>query len=148
MSIAHTLQAWATAMGMADSRTLQSRLVKAGITIKPKGGKYSAKAVYVAMVGDKEAEQVRELKLKNEALELEAAEKKGQLHSKAAIEELIWEKGLSPLREALLNLSKVVAAQCNPKDPETARKVLDAHVAGVMKQLSEALPKTATKEKP
>ena len=60
--IAHSLQAWATALGM-ERRTLEARMVKDGYNPpKKKGYKIPAMKVYVTMMGDEQAEKIRNLK--------------------------------------------------------------------------------------
>lgn len=56
------------------------------------------------------------------------------------VEEIIWEKGLGPLRAELLAMAKMIAALCNPQDPSHAQKIIDNHIATVLKKLDAALP--------
>jgi phage terminase Nu1 subunit (DNA packaging protein) len=72
-----TLQAWATALGM-EHRTLSVRMVKAGFQT-PKHALIPAGQVYVALLGDKDAERIRLLKAQAEAQEFKNRETSGRL---------------------------------------------------------------------
>lgn len=108
VEVAHSLQAWATALGM-ERRTLESRLVKAGYSPPKKdGNKIPAKKIFVAIVGDKEAETIRALKLDNEERERKAAEQAGQLCQWEDVQALLNQFLVAPLVTAMDSAPKDV----------------------------------------
>jgi len=142
--IAHSLQAWATGMG-AERRTLEAQLVKSGYIRKGKGEKIPFRAIYVAIIGDKEAEQVRKLRGENDDADLARRKRAGELVDRAMAEKHIAELFTLPLGQALAALPSVVDVQVNPGDPATARAVLERHVEEIKKQIRDGLPKGETK---
>jgi hypothetical protein len=64
------------------------------------------------------------------------------------VEEIIWEKGLSPLRAELMAMAKMIAALCNPQDPAHAQRIIEGHIGSLLKKIEAALPgKKAEAEK-
>lgn len=133
--ISHSLQAWATALGI-DRRTLETSLVKAGITPpKREKGKraaegLTAKQVFFAMAGDKDAEKNRLTSAQAAKVERENAEAEGILHTRAGVEQAVWEDGLKPLREALTAYPKSTGAKI--KSILRARGVGDDVISDVL----------------
>lgn len=131
--IAHSLQSWATAAGM-DRRTLETRLIKAGYrTPEKKGGKIPFRKILVALVGDKEAETVRNLKLEADRKEREEAEASGKLFPMGELDEWINNNYVVPMANILSSAPTTLDTRCNPEHPETARKVIEDWVEMAVK---------------
>jgi hypothetical protein len=138
--VSHSLQAWATAFGM-ERRTLEARMVKAGLTVSKNGALIPARKIYVALVGDKQAEEIRALKLDNEERERRAAESDGRLVDRQLIEQQLTEFFTLPLMQALVALPTTLDARCNPGDPALARVALQQWVEETKRLTRERLPK-------
>ena len=120
--ISHTLSAWATAFDM-ESRTLEKALTRSGYEFKPKQP-IPAKAIRNAILGDKEAAEVR---LKQ--AQAEDQERKNRIADGEIIplsDNLAWQdKVLMPIRQRLLALAGTMGHLCNPTDPKHAQDQLD-----------------------
>jgi hypothetical protein len=90
---------------------------------------------------DSDMQLARLRKEQTKALEDERMVREGRLVDIDMVDELLWEKRDAPLRSELLAFSKMYAAQCNPKDPALAQKVLDGGVSSILKRLREKAPK-------
>ena len=126
-----SLQAWATALGM-ERRTLDGRLVKAGLQI-PKHGDISARQIYVALLGDKEAEQVRALKLDNEERERNAAEEVGRLFPMEELEAWLSKNYIIPMSNIFAGMAASIDTRCNPENPKLARQAIEAFIESTVK---------------
>ena len=89
---------------------------------------------------DNTQEQAALAKARREEIEDQTKIRRGEMHVLADVEKVIWEKALLPTREAMLQMSRICAAQCNPQDPATAQKVLDAYVVRLLKNIRESIP--------
>lgn len=107
--IEHSLQAWATALGV-DRKTLETRLVKAGYNPEKRGKlggeKLTARKIVDAMVGDKSAAKTRLDEANARRVERENLKDENTLYSRAGIEQLLWSDLLKPLRERILAYPK------------------------------------------
>ena len=72
-----SLDGWAVALGR-ERRTLERILVRNGLTVTP-GCKFTAKEIYIGIVGDEQAEKVRNLKLDADEKERKSKERDGIL---------------------------------------------------------------------
>ena len=89
---------------------------------------------------DNTQEQAALAKARREEIEDQTKIRRGEMHVLADVEKVVWEKALLPTREAMLQMSRICAAQCNPADPALAQKVLDAYVARLLKNIRESIP--------
>lgn len=89
---------------------------------------------------DKDFQAARLSRERADSLQFDNKVKAGILAPKNEIDELIWEKQLSPLRAELLNFSKLHAAQANPANPALAQRILDAGIARILSLLREHVP--------
>lgn len=143
--ISASLQAWATALGM-ERRTLESRLTRAEYQAPKQGGKIPARVIYVALVGDKEAEQVRALKLDNEERERNAKRETGELFPLADLEAWLSQHYLVPMSNVFAGMAAAIDTRCNSQDPAQARRAIEDYVEGTVKPaLRAALEKPKTK---
>src|SRR5688572_13544626 len=109
--IQHSLQAWATALGI-ERRTLEARLVKSGFTVpKRDGNGIQAKRVFVAMIGEADAEKNRLTAAQASKVERENAMAEGIIHTRDGIERELWDAGLSKVRESWLGYEKTTGAK-------------------------------------
>lgn len=145
--IQHSLQAWATALGM-ERRTLETRMVKAGHEMK-KGFKrpYQAKQIFDALLGDKDAEKNRLAAAQATKVELENAETAKQLVRLDIVEEKLWTNLLSPLRDGLLTYPKITGAklkavlQSRGVADDVAKEAVEVAAAGVSEIVEMIKPK-------
>lgn len=106
MAIKHSINAWAKALGM-ENRTLERQLVRAGFEKPSSGwGDVSAKYIQAAILGDEQAEKVRNLRLDADEKERDKAEAHGLIQSREGIERELWDNGLGKVRDALLDWPK------------------------------------------
>lgn len=138
--ISHTLNAWATAMGI-DQQTLERDLIKAGFD-KPKDGwgKVSFKKIIAACMGEEQREKIRGLRLDNEERERKAAEEAGELVRMADVGQLLTETIITPLGNALDSVPTTYDTRCNPTDPELARQALVQMREDLKRILRDGMP--------
>jgi hypothetical protein len=141
MAIQHTMQAWATAMGI-ERRTLETRLMKSGYT-EPlkKGQEIPFGVIYNCIMGDEIAEKIRGMKLDNNQKEREEAEEIGELVRMDEVDKLISEHVVAPLRPWLISLPTRLDVRCNQEHPEIARTAIQQEVDEGLKLLREQLPR-------
>jgi hypothetical protein len=94
-----TMNEWSRVLGR-DYRTLGRRLIARGYDLPARNGKVSLRQVLDALLDDSEKKRLLEAQALK--LELENEVKLGELVAIEDVEEVIWENGLRPLREALL----------------------------------------------
>lgn len=88
-----------------------------------KGNRYSTKQIYAAIAGDFKLERTRSERAKANLMELEELELRKELVKMDEAEGYV-RKRLMPVREAWMSMPIVLAARCNPSDPELARLAL------------------------
>lgn len=123
-----------------DPKTMAKRIRAAGLDVA-KGKKYSTAEITQAVVGDKQSEQIREIRARADLLELERRQKEGEVVDCAAMEKRIADV-FAPLRSALLSAPAELAARCNPSDPDHARAALRDWVDRVLRTGREAAIET------
>src|ERR1041385_1717747 len=95
--VAATLNAWASEMGI-DQQTLERRLVRAGYTRPASGwGQASFKKIYVAIMGDEQAEKIRNLKADADHKERKDHVPKGELYPMAELEPWLVQNYVQPM---------------------------------------------------
>ena len=94
-----TANAWAESLGI-DAQAVRIRLVKSGVDVQPRV-KISAREVFRAMSGDKEAAAARKMLAEAEKLEREERVALGKLCQWEAIEKFLNERLISPLIKAM-----------------------------------------------
>lgn len=133
-AIAHSLSAWATALGI-DRGTLERRLVKAGFSLKKDGGKVVAKQVFLAMVGDGGKSRLVEAQALK--VELQNSLANGTVQTREGVERELWEMGLSKVREEWLGYERTTGVKLRSilesagVSSEVIGLVVAAAVAGV-----------------
>ena len=128
----------------AVSRTTLRRRIQAAQLPLGDGELYTIAQIHQALVGAKEAEQIRKLAAEADILELERAEKRGDLVPMAEAEAMVRDAHM-PVRQRLLALPAEEAARCNPTDPHVARESLDRWVNDMLPVIRFGIAK-ATKE--
>ena len=116
--------------------TIKRGLRHAGIEIR-KGTTYTTRQIYSAITGDLKLERTRSERAKANLLELEEMEQRCQLIKMSEAEAMVRER-LLPVREAWLSMPLVLAARCNPGDPELARAALTDWVEDKMRMCGSA----------
>jgi hypothetical protein len=142
-NVATTVNGWAVELAI-DQQTIQRRLTKAGIPPKPLV-LYSARDVFAALHGDKEAMQLRKATAEAEQLERENLEAEKVLVRIEEVEKRVWQEILLPVKTELDLISDKLAALVNPENPDAAHKILTEWSDQVKKQINEK--KQITKEK-
>lgn len=125
-SIKATLNAWAVNLGM-EPRTLETRLRKADVELE-RFQELSARDVIRALMGDKEAETIRNLKADADRKEREEQEARGELVKWPEVEERITKTMILPLRQWIVTLPTTLDTRCNPREPAIARVALNQAV--------------------
>lgn len=144
--ISHSLQAWATALGV-ERRTLEVRIVKAGFRVPKKTGTLSAARVFHSMLGEADVEKRRLAAAQATKIERENAAAAGELVAMVEVEKLLTELVVLPLRQALLAAPTTLDTLCNPADPEMARRAIQQWVDEVLQHCREQLPKPGRSSK-
>jgi hypothetical protein len=124
-TIEATLNQWAETLGI-EPRTLGRRLTRAEIKVEPRQ-KLTAKQIFTALMGDKEAAQAREANARAEKLERENAEATDSLCKMEDVQKVMRET-LLPVRQRLMALPSEAAHLCNPTDPQFAQQALQGWV--------------------
>lgn len=120
------------------SRETVTRGLRANNTTVKAGEEFTTKQIFAALAGDFKYERTRRERAEADKTERENRVANGELLDRAAIEKKVWTDMLAPIRQEMLNLPGQVATLCNPADPETARKVLDAHIFGILQKIHSA----------
>jgi len=94
------------------------------LEIKVEGrNKYSVFDIHRAIAGDLKFERTRRERAEADRAEVEAAKAKNEVIAHEDVRAFIT-RTFAPVREDVLSLPSLLAAKCNPNDPETARAVL------------------------
>jgi len=128
-----TLNAWASEMGI-DQQTLERRLVRSGYTRPASGwGQVSFKKIYVAIMGDEQAEKIRNLKADADRKEREEQVAKGELFPMAELEPWLVQNYVQPMAAIMGSAPSTLDTRCNPEHPEIARRALSEWFEGMVK---------------
>lgn len=131
-----TISAWATSLGK-EPRTLERALAKAGIEKPPPRQAIEARVIFQALASDEK--QIKKALLEEDLKERqrENSEAAGELVRMADVEKLLAEKVIVPLRQLLMSAPSQLDTRCNPKNPELARKTIEAWRDDALKQLRD-----------
>jgi len=143
-NVATTVNGWAVELAI-DQQTIQRRLTQAGTPPQPLV-LYSARTVFNALYGDKEAMQMRKTTAETEALERENLKEEGLLVDIVEADKKMWSEILLPVKTELDLIADKLAALVNPENPDAAHKILTEWSDQVKKQINEK-KETKTKEK-
>jgi hypothetical protein len=125
-----------------ERRTLESKLVRIGYVTKKRGEKIPFRTVLVALMGDKEAETIRNLKADADRKEREAKIEAGELVPMADIEPWLLQHYIVPMAGILSSAPTTLDTRCNPEHPEVARKAIADWIEGTVKpSIREGLEK-------
>jgi hypothetical protein len=128
-----TITGWAKELGF-DPKTVAQRMRDAGHAVE-RNSLYHVKQVVTSIYGDKEAEQIRALKLENQERERNAAKESGALFPMSELEPILMQSYVAPMSNILNSLPTSIDTRCNPDHPEIARKALLDWVENTAKPL-------------
>jgi len=134
-NVATTVNGWAVELAI-DQQTIQRRLTIAGTPPQPLV-LYSARTVFNALYGDKEAMQMRKTTAETEALERENLKEEGLLVDISEADKRMWSEILLPVKTELDLIADKLAALVNPENPDAAHKILTEWSDQVKKQINE-----------
>lgn len=126
-----TLDGWAVALGR-ERRTLERVLTRGGIKVQP-GMKFTAQEIYVGIVGDEQAERVRNLKSDADRKEREEKEALGTLFPMAELEGWLSQHYVIPMASIFADMPAAIDTRCNPQDPKVARQAIEAYIEATVK---------------
>jgi len=141
--IEHTLSAWSVELGK-DTRTIQIRLNKAGFRV-PKRGKLRGRVIFVAMTGDLDQERIRHKRAEADLTETKARVAREQVIDVQDVATFI-RNTFAPVRSDVIELPGLLAARCNPQNPEVARQALLDWSDTFLRRRREDLPEFKTTE--
>jgi DNA-binding transcriptional MerR regulator len=140
-----TTYIWARELGVSIA-TLRMRLRQLDIDLEA-GQKFGARIIYQAMTGGLQQARAREANARAEVAELEAAKMREDLKPVADLLASL-RNTLLPIRQRLLALPSEAAHNCNPADPEHARRALqdwlDISLAIIQTEQSKLMGGTAS----
>jgi hypothetical protein len=133
--ITGSIQAWADSLGV-ESSTIRRKLNRAEIKFEP-GKQLLAFDIFRALTAesDKDAAMTRKLDAETRKTERENSVAEGRLHDLAAVEKIIWQDLLAPLRAELLAMPRTLAPRC--ASTEEAVEVLQSWVDGTLQKLGK-----------
>lgn len=137
MAAKQTLKAWAKELRL-DPATLGKRMRKAGHEVSPKK-LWSAREVFVAWVGDKEAALTRQALALADKMERDNAEAERSLIPRAEAAAFIT-RTFAVARELVASMPVIMAARVNPEKPDHARAHLEDWVDTWIKQCRAQVP--------
>jgi len=137
-NVATTVNGWAVELAI-DQQTIQRRLTKYGMPPKPLV-LYSARDVFAAIHGDREAMLLRKATAEAEQLERENLEAEKILVNVAELEPRVWGEILLPIKVEVDLVADKLAALVNPENPDAAHKILTEWSEQVIKQINEKKP--------
>lgn len=138
--IAHTLNAWATSLGL-EPRTLERQILKAGFNPPKPRETITAKKILSVVAGDANATKNRLLEAQAIAQERENRNEDENWFHRDDLEKFLSEFVVIPLRQALVSISSTLDAKCNPQNPVVAREALVIWRDETLKLCEAKLPK-------
>lgn len=118
-----------------DHITLKKRIIASGLTYE-QDQKYTTMEIVAAYCGSLQQEKIKIARNEAALLEIELAEKKGELVPAASVEQAITAV-MVPLRAQLLAIPSVIATRCNSAEPEVARVAIKEELERILRELGK-----------
>lgn len=128
-----------------DARALAKRIraesVEAGTD-----GKFSTADICLAIFDQLKVQRTRREKAEADKAEIEAKVAKNSVIPRDDVAKFILET-FSPVREQVVAMPGICAANCNPGNPQQARDVLQSWVDGFLRNCKERIPPHVVEDK-